>query len=335
MLAPTHGVSKHALVTGGAGFVGSHLIQSLLERRYRVTAVDNLITGRRENLAPFLSNPNFRFLQKDITHPKFASTLATEHADEIYHLACPTGVPNIQPMAEEMLRASSVGTFHMCELARRWNAKLLFTSSCEVYGHPEITPQHESYTGNVDPIGPRSPYEEGKRFSESVVAMYVRKYALDAKIVRFFNVYGPNMSPHDTRVIPQFLKKIAAGEDLVIYGDGSQQRTFVYVDDVIPALFLVMENGTPGEAYNIGGTRPISIKRLANAVGRATGRKNQITFVPHFIDDHGHRKPSIAKVASLGWKSDTPLATGLQMMAATNGIAHAAAEVLPSAILSA
>ncbi|PIT92195.1 MAG: hypothetical protein COU08_03875 [Candidatus Harrisonbacteria bacterium CG10_big_fil_rev_8_21_14_0_10_42_17] len=309
------------LITGGAGFIGSSLARTLLDQGITVYVVDNFSTGSRENIRPFLRNKLFHFYTLDITKPKFFNTFSRIPFDTVYHLACPTGVPNIQPMAEEMLLASSFGTLHVLELARMHSTRFLFTSTAEVYGAPEVTPQHEEYTGNVSPIGLRSPYEEGKRFSESLVAMYVRKYGLDAKIVRVFNTYGPRMSLSDKRVIPHFLHSILTGANITIYGTGSQTRTHLYIDDLLRGLLLVMRKGSRGEVYNIGGDKQITVKRLAETMLHLANRKNGVSYVPHFIEDHQHRQPEISKVSKLGWKQTIPLEEGLKRMIEFHGIA--------------
>jgi len=261
------------LVTGGAGFIGSNLCRTLLERGFVVYAVDNFITGREENITPLLENARFHFTKIDVTDTVFYERFADIPVDYVYHLACPTGVPNIKILGEQMLLTSAIGTKNTLQIAQLHNARLLFTSSSEIYGEPEAFPQHEDYTGNVNPIGPRSAYEEGKRFSESMIALYVRKYGINARIVRLFNTYGPGMSLLDQRVIPQFLNSILQGSDLLVYGDGNQTRTHLYVDDLIRALFLVMEGGNDGEVYNIGGEIPITVRQLAESILKIISRR--------------------------------------------------------------
>lgn len=311
---------KTVLVTGGAGFIGNNLCRVLLLKGYQVYVADNLITGRKKNIELLLDNKNFHFFKLDINKPGFKRIFSNTPIDQIYHLACPTGVPNIQRLAEEMILVSSLGTLNVLELARKNQAQLLFTSSCEVYGEPEVFPQDETYTGNVDPIGSRSPYEEGKRFSEALIAMYVKKYNLDARIVRIFNTYGPGMSLEDQRVIPQFLKSILIDKSFIIYGNGEQTRTFLYIDDLIKGFLLVMQKGENGGVYNIGGSQPIPIKKLADLVIKLANYKNGISFVPHFISDHNGRKPSLKKIRSLGWRQEISLREGLKKMIKKNGL---------------
>lgn len=305
------------LVTGGAGFIGAQLTRRLLESNVHVCVVDNFITGRKSNIVPLIEHPKFHFLEADITDPDFLLHFAHQPLTNIYHCACPTGVPNIPRLAEEMLRTCSQGTFHVMELARKYDASVVLASSCEVYGQPEFSPQEEHYGGNVDPVGPRSPYEEGKRFAESVVAMYVRKYGAKGKIARFFNVYGPGMSPQDSRVVPRFLQSIQQRQKITIYGDGTQTRTFLYVDDLIDGLLLIMDRGRPGEPYNIGTTAPVSIIDLAELVIELTAQRSEIEFLPHIMPDHEHRQPSIKKISGLGWQPTITLKDGLKKMIAT------------------
>ena len=314
---------RTTLVTGGAGFIGTHLTETLLARGDDVYVVDNFITGERENVLAFLEHDRYHFSQLDITTPAFLAEYATIPFGQIFHLACPTGVPNIEKLSMEMLFACSVGTLNVMEVARAQGATVLFTSSCEVYGEPLVSPQTDCYTGNVNPTGPRCAYEEGKRFSESTVATYVRKYGIDAKIVRIFNTYGPGMSRRDERVLPRFLRSIQKGEPLTIYGNGSQQRTFLYIEDLIQALLLVIEEGETGEVYNIGGTEPVSIRDLASLVIAMTSHSTGVQFLPHFTEDHSQRLPDTAKLAALGWRQQVSLTQGLRQMIEAYGIGTA------------
>ena len=316
------GNGNSVLVTGAAGFIGSNLCRTLLKQGCEVYAVDNLITGRFENIVPFLGSKRFHFIKLDIIQPAFRKMFHLIRVNEIYDLACPTGVPNIKIMGEEMILTNSLGTLHIMELARRHSARVLFTSSAEIYGQPEVTPQNEDYNGNVNPLGPRSAYEEGKRFSESIIRMYADKYNVNAKIVRIFNTYGPGMSLADQRVMPQFLLSIRSGKNLIIYGTGEQTRTFVYIDDLVRGLILIMQKGNKGEPYNIGGEEQVTIKQLALILKELTDYENEITFSPHFIEDHNHRQPNIEKVKSLGWQQTITLKQGLQRMLSANNIKH-------------
>lgn len=313
-------VLKKILVTGGAGFVGSNLCKHLIKQGYIVDCVDNLITGRRDSIDELDEHKSFRFFETCISDPEFVSTFQDQDYDEIFHLACPTGVPNIAPMAEEMLVTCSTGTDNVLKVARHCNAKLVYTSSAEVYGDPQVFPQTESYNGNVDPIGPRSAYEEGKRFSEALVSMYAKKYQTPAKIVRIFNTFGSGMSPEDTRVIPQFLKQIRLGKKITIYGDGEQNRAHMHVNDLIQGLTLVIAEGTPGEVYNIGGSKQLTIRELAELLDALTPMPVEIEYRPHFIEDHGGRLPDTTKVRELGWVPNISTAEGLLEMMPNYGV---------------
>ncbi|OGD86527.1 hypothetical protein A2Z23_02940 [Candidatus Curtissbacteria bacterium RBG_16_39_7] len=301
------------LVTGGAGFIGSNLCQRLLADGHEVIAVDNLITSSKKNILPLTSHPKFKFINHDITKP-FPKILSSKFSilNSIYHLACPTGVPNLGPLAEEMLLTCALGMRNILELARSTGAKVLFTSSSEVYGDPQVFPQTEEYTGNVDPIGHRSPYEEGKRFAESLIVMYVKKHKVNAKIVRVFNTYGPGMLLEESRVIPRFLGQALAGELLTIHGKGQQKRTFCYVDDLVDGLILVMEKGKIGEVHNLGSDKPIAIRDLAQMILEVTNSKSKIKFVERPAHDHQSRHPALTKVKKLGWRPKTSLKTGLK-----------------------
>ena len=337
------------LITGAAGFIGSNLARTLLDQGHRVIGIDNFVTGSRENITHLTKHPNFTFIQQDITKP---INLKSEirNLKSVYHLACPTGVPNLTKLAEEMLLSCSVGTMNVLNLARKNKAHVVFTSSSEAYGNPKESPQKESYTGNVDPRGIRSPYEEGKRFSESLCMMYQRKYGIDVRIVRVFNTYGPNMSMKDQRVIPAFVRQIMNDEPLTVHGDGSQIRTFCYVDDLVSALTTVMEKGKAGMVYNAGGDEQVSIRELAELVlkianskphfvptyvGTSSGKQSTVnsrkqtstsknssrlpitdyrlltTSVARPKHDHDSRLPDLTKIKRLGWRQKVSLQKGL------------------------
>lgn len=303
---------KTILVTGGAGFIGTNLCKQLLNSGNKVLAIDNFITSSGDNLKELKKHPNFTFIKHDIVKP-LPAKLKDERIKEIFHLACPTGVPNLLSLGEEMLLTCSVGTRNVLELAKEKRAKLLLTSSSEVYGDPEMFPQSEDYSGNVLPTGFRSTYEEGKRFSESLVAFYARKYGLEAKIVRIFNTYGPHMTLTDTRVIPNFINQIKHNKPLTVQGKGFQRRTFCYVDDMVDGFLTVMEKGTPGEAYNLGGDEEYSIKQLAEMLIKANNDpKVTIEYIPRPEHDHQARRPDLKKIKKLGWKQKIKLEEGLK-----------------------
>jgi len=303
------------LITGGAGFVGSNLTAHLLNQGHEVIVVDSLVTGRYSNIKPFLEMPNFKFFNYWIESDEFAKMFmgGKEHIDQVYHLACPTGVPNIEKLGDEMLLACSAGTLSVLNLALKSGAKLLFTSSSEIYGQPEVSPQKESYTGNVDTLGARANYEEGKRFSETLVKWFVKSRSLDAKIVRFFNVYGPNMSMDDSRLFPRLASQALSHQPLTVQGDGSQRRTFCYISEIIKGLELVMEKGAAGKAYNLGSDKEVTILEFAKHIIELTDSSGEISFVARPDHDHNFRKPDLSEMAALGWKDRVELIDGLKL----------------------
>jgi len=304
--------TEHVLVTGAAGFIGSNLCAHLVSGGNMVYGVDNFITGEKKSTARLLEEENFRFFEIDIVSDDFLKKFSKLPLKKIFHLACPTGVPNIKKLPEEMLMVSSIGTRNVMEVAKACGAKVVFSSSCEIYGQPEKFPQDENYAGNVDPVGPRSPYEEGKRFSESLIMMYVKKYGVDADIVRLFNGYGPGMRLEDPRVIPRFLKSVFSNKKPVVYGDGNQTRTFLYVDDLVNGLVRVMESGSKGNVYNIGSVEQVSINELSEIMSEIVDWKGGVEHREHFIDDHCARQPSIEKNRSLGWRKKITLRKGIE-----------------------
>lgn len=313
------------LVTGAAGFVGKNLCSLLLSIGHTVIALDNFKTSSKNDLDDLLKQKSFQFFRRDIVEPlpEFFNRLEIE---QIYHLACPTGVSNVIHLGEEMLLTSSIGTKNILDFAKKKRSTIVFTSSSEVYGNPLVSPQGEDYTGNVDPTGIRSTYEEGKRFAEALAVWYARRYKLNAKIVRLFNTYGPGMNLSDTRVIPTFIKQALRGDMITIQGDGHQKRTFCYVDDTIKALMTVMEKGKAGEVYNIGSTQEITIRELAQLIKKITYSNASIRSVPRPSHDHEHRMPKLMKVQQLGWRFTTSLQKGLiltlQKMQSREGIRY-------------
>ena len=300
------------LVAGGAGCLGTNLTLRLLDQGAIVDVVDNLSTGRKANVEELSRYPNFRFIKMDITDPALCTRLQRRRYSHVYNLACPTGVPNIALLGEEMLMASSVGTLNLLKVARRSKAKYLFASTAEAYGDPEVFPQPETYVGRVDPVGPRSPYEEGKRFGEALTRFWGRKHKVDVRIVRIFNTYGPGMSPVDQRVIPQMLSHLIAGQPVPLFGDGSQTRTFLHVDDLVDGLLMVMEKGECAEVYNIGGGTQLSIRELFDLIKDATGLAGTAIFKKHFIADHRGRWPDTSKIEALGWRQKVSLTRGIR-----------------------
>lgn len=305
---------KTVVIIGGAGFIGANLCNFFLSQNKSVLCVDNLITSSNKNIQQFKNNKFFTFINHDITKPfpeKFFDKQFL-HIDSIFHLACPTGVPNLTRLSEEMLMTCSVGTKHVLDLALFHQVPVLLASSSEVYGDPLVTPQTENYSGNVDTLGIRSPYEEGKRFAESLLSLYVKKYHLDGKIVRIFNTYGPFMSLSDSRVIPYFISQLKENQPLSVAGEGSQTRTFCYVDDLIQGFFIVMQKGEKGEAYNLGSDKETTIKHLAEKIRDISHKNLSFKYVIRPSHDHQTRHPSLQKVKALGWQETVSLSDGLQ-----------------------
>ena len=295
------------LITGAAGQIGINLTKELLKRGKKVIAVDNFITGSKKNFS-LVPKEQLQFIECKTELLKIDQPLT-----EIYHLACPTGVPNLKTIPEEMISACVLGITNILNIAKEQKVPFLFTSSSEVYGSPEVMPQPESYTGNVDPLGERAPYEEGKRIAETITATYVRKYGVQAKIVRVFNSFGPHFSEKDERVIPIILKQALHDLPITIHGDGSQQRTFISVFDLIPGLFTVMEKGIVGEAYNLGSKIKYTILELAKTIIKTTNSKSIIQYTERPPHDHNKRQPDLTKIHSLGWKQKLSLEDGIKL----------------------
>ena len=296
---------KRILVTGGAGFIGSHLCAKLLECGNKVICLDNLFTGSVENIKPLLGDKNFKFFEHDITEEY------QDEVDEIYNLACPASPPHYQYNAIKTLKTSVLGIINMLELAKACKAKILQASTSEVYGDPQIHPQSESYTGNVNPVGPRSCYDEGKRCAETFMREYRRQENIDTKIVRIFNTYGPNMAINDGRVVSNFIIQALRNEDITIYGDGLQTRSFCYIDDLIEGLIKMMESPAIGP-INLGNPSERSILDLARLVIKLTSSNSKITYTQLPKDDPMRRQPNI-KLAEkeLGWRPKTDIEQGL------------------------
>lgn len=303
---------KNVLVTGGAGLVGRYLCEKLLSQGCSVICVDNFITTSKENVAYLMKNPNFKLITHDITYT-LPLEIQKSKIDEIYHLACPTGVPNLTKLSIEMLKTCSIGTENVLNLANTKKAKLVFTSSSEVYGDPLVFPQKEDYNGNVDPIGIRSPYEEGKRYAESLIISYVKKFDIDAIIVRLFNTYGSKKF-YDTRVITKFIKAAKEGIPITVEGEGSQKRTFCHAEDMVNALILINKKGKKGEIYNAGSDVEITILELANLIKSVTGSKSKIKSIPRPKHDHTRRLPNLSKLKKLGWRQEIALSEGLKRL---------------------
>jgi UDP-glucuronate decarboxylase len=296
---------KRILVTGGAGFLGSHLVKRLIEYN-EVIVADNLFTGNKQNIQQFFSNPNFEFIRHDITFPLYVEV------DEIYNLACPASPVHYQKNPVQTLKTNVHGAINMLGLAKRVGARILQASTSEVYGDPTIHPQVENYWGNVNPIGIRSCYDEGKRAAETLFFDYHRQYDLSIKVVRIFNTYGPNMSLNDGRVVSNFIKQALLGEDITIYGDGSQTRSFCYVDDLIDGIVKFMDS--PKELtgpMNLGNPTEFTMVQLAELVINLTNSKSKIIYQPLPQDDPRQRKPDIGYAKQLGWEPNINLLEGL------------------------
>jgi len=303
-------MQKKILITGGAGFIGLNLTEKLLELGHEVYSVDNFVTSEREKVSEFLNHEKYHFEEQDITCG--LGKFATIPFDEIYHLACPTGVDNLLRLGEEMIMTSSLGTKNVLEVAHEHGSTVVYTSSSEVYGEPEKSPQRESYTGNVSPVGMRSPYEEGKRIGETLVMLYVRKYKVHGIIARVFNTYGPRMGMRDSRVIPKFISSIKKNDALPIHGDGSQVRTFCYVDDLVDGLVILANRGVKGGVYNLGSQEQIKIRELAYTVRKIYGNGLKFKKVKRPIHDHSSRLPDTRKIEKLGWREKVSLSEGLR-----------------------
>jgi UDP-glucuronate decarboxylase len=299
---------KRILVTGGAGFLGSHLIDRLLEQGHEVLCADNLFTGTKRNVDHLHNHPRFEFLRHDVCFPLFVEV------DEIYNLACPASPVHYQHDPVQTTKTSVHGAINMLGLAKRLKCRIFQASTSEVYGDPAVHPQTEDYWGNVNPIGPRSCYDEGKRCAETLFFDYHRQHGLEIKVVRIFNTYGPRMHPKDGRVVSNFIMQALAGSDITIYGDGSQTRSFCYVDDLIEGFLRLMasEKLVTGPV-NLGNPGEFTMIELAELVIRTTGSKSKLKHLPLPADDPKQRKPDITRAReSLGWEPKVPLAEGLR-----------------------
>ncbi|WP_254440725.1 UDP-glucuronic acid decarboxylase family protein [Ruegeria sp. HKCCA6837] len=300
--------AKRVLVTGGAGFLGSHLCAALLERGYEVLCVDNFFTGRRGNLRHLLNNPRFEVMRHDVTFPLYVEV------DEIYNLACPASPFHYQHDPVQTTKTAVHGAINMLGLAKRVGARILQASTSEIYGDPQIHPQTEAYVGHVNPIGPRSCYDEGKRCAETLFFDYYRQHNLPIKVARIFNTYGPNMHPDDGRVVSNFIMQALNGEPITIYGDGSQTRSFCFVSDLIDGLIKLMESPEDVTGpINLGNPVELSIRELAEAVIRLTGSKSELVQRPLPQDDPIQRQPDITRAREqLGWAPQVALEDGLK-----------------------
>ena len=297
-----------ALITGGAGFLGSHLCDRLVKAGHDVLCVDNYFTGSRRNIAHLLNEPNFEALRHDITQPLYVEV------DQIYNLACPASPQHYQWDPIHTIKTSVIGSLNMLGLAKRSKARILQASTSEVYGDPTVHPQPETYSGNVTPTGPRSCYEEGKRCAEALCFDYHRQHGIDIKIMRIFNTYGPRINPDDGRVVSNFIVQALRGDPITIYGDGSQTRSFCYVDDLIDAMICLMESpkNITGP-MNIGNPGEFTVLELAEKIRTQLNSCSEIVFHPSLQDDPKRRQPDITLAKKeLGWSPTTQLDEGLK-----------------------
>jgi len=302
-----------AVVSGGAGFLGSHLCDSLLEKGHRVICVDNLDTGSLQNIEHLRNGEDFLFVNHDVTEPFFIE----ERVDYVFHLASPASPIDYLRLPLHTLKVGSYGTHNMLGLAKFKRARFLIASTSEVYGDPQVHPQPETYWGHVNPIGPRGVYDEAKRYAEALVMAYHRQQGVDTCIARIFNTYGPRMRPHDGRAIPTFIRQALENKPLTVFGDGSQTRSFCYVDDLIRGLYAL---ATSGEhlPVNIGNPREMTLLELAEAVIRVTGSKSEIVYEALPVDDPQVRQPDITRAQQvLGWEPEVELDEGLRRLLAS------------------
>jgi UDP-glucuronate decarboxylase len=299
---------RRVLVTGGAGFIGSHLCRRLLERGDEVLCVDNFYTGTRRNVHSLLSNPRFELVRHDVCFSLYVEV------DEIFNLACPASPIHYQLDPVQTTKTSVHGAINMLGLAKRVKAKILQASTSEVYGDPEVHPQTEDYWGHVNPIGARSCYDEGKRCAETLFFDYLRQHKLRIKVARIFNTYGPRMHPSDGRVVSNFIMQALQNQDITVYGDGDQTRSFCYVDDLVDGLVRLMESGDHMTGpINLGNPEEFTIRQLAETVIGLTGSKSKIVHHPLPEDDPKQRRPNISKAQeALGWRPRIPLREGLK-----------------------
>ncbi len=297
---------KRILITGGAGFIGSHLCKRLLNEGNYVICLDNFFTGRKRNIENLLPNPNFELVEHDIIEP------IDIRVDEIYNLACPASPPHYQYDPIKTMKTSVIGIINMLELAEKYNAKILQASTSEVYGDPKVHPQTETYWGNVNPIGIRSCYDEGKRCAETLISDYRRQKNINTKIIRIFNTYGPNMTPDDGRVVSNFILQALKGEDITVYGDGSQTRSFCYVDDLIDGIVKMMDSNL-SEPVNLGNPTERTILDFAKLIIEFTGTKSKIIYKPLPSDDPTKRRPDITLAQTkLNWTPKVDINEGLK-----------------------
>jgi UDP-glucuronate decarboxylase len=304
----------HIVVTGGGGFIGSHLCEALLAEGHRVTVIDNFITGSRNNIGHLMQRDSFRLIEHDIVQPIDDQALGIEGVEAIFHLASPASPADFSRMPLQIALINSVGTHNVLELAKRHGARYLITSTSEAYGDPEEHPQREEYRGAVSTTGPRACYDEGKRFGEAITSVYAREYGVDARIVRIFNTYGPRMNPQDGRSVPNFITQALRGEPLTVYGKGDQTRSYCYVSDMVTGLMAVMfhEGDVAGRVYNVGNPDERTILDFALLIRDLCQSKSEIDYRPALQDDPARRCPDITRVRTeIGWEPRVTLEEGL------------------------
>lgn len=295
------------LVTGGAGFLGSHLCERLLESNFEVVCLDNFFTGTRRNIERLLGNPRFELVRHDVTQPMVIEV------DQIFHLACPASPIHYQKNPVRTIRTAVQGTLHMLDMAREVRARLLIASTSEVYGDPRVHPQREEYWGNVNPIGPRACYDEGKRCAEALTVSYARQYGVETRIARIFNTYGPRMHENDGRVISNFVVQALKDQPITVYGDGSQTRSFCYVNDLVEAFIRLMALDHDPGPVNLGNPDELTIKQVAERVVALTKSSSKIHYEPLPVDDPIRRKPDIGRAREvLGWSPKIDLDDGIR-----------------------
>tara|TARA_B110000037_G_C17089454_1_gene493396 strand:+ start:1036 stop:1977 length:942 start_codon:yes stop_codon:yes gene_type:complete len=295
------------LVTGGTGFIGSNLCQKLIERGNYVICLDNNFTGSMNNIRDLMNHPNFEFIRHDITESIYLEV------DQVYHLACPASPKAYQYNPIKTIKTNILGTLHALGIAKRTGARILLTSTSEIYGDPEISPQVEEYWGNVNPIGIRSCYDEGKRVAETLMMEYHRAHDVEIRIARIFNTYGPQMHPDDGRVVSNFINQCLNREEITIYGDGSQTRSFCYVDDMVDGLIKLMNNDKTTGPINLGNPHEITISDLAHKINDYLGKPSEISYKDLPQDDPKRRKPDITKAINyLDWEPTVGLKEGLE-----------------------
>ncbi|TGL74988.1 UDP-glucuronic acid decarboxylase family protein [Leptospira jelokensis] len=300
-------MAKRILITGGAGFIGSHLAESLLNAGNKIIVLDNFHTGRKENLTHLLSNPNFELIRHDITDP------IKLEVDQIYNMACPASPVHYQSNPIKTIKTNVLGMMNMLGLAKRVKARILQASTSEVYGNPLEHPQNESYWGNVNTIGIRSCYDEGKRVAETLCFDYHRQHGVDIRVIRIFNTYGPRMIPDDGRVVSNFIVQALRGEDITIYGDGSQTRSFCFVDDLVKGIIDMMNVENFVGPVNLGNEGEFTVKELAELVIKETGSKSKIIYLPLPQDDPTRRKPNLSLAKEkLNYATTVPLVEGVK-----------------------